>query len=327
MSDQSGVRRFCCELTLDVVCRPRLVTDDDVPQGVGHRVVERPRGERRVDQQRPAVLGELGVRARAFRAGSRRGRSGGAPSGSRGRCDQAGILDLETGARNQVDRPLPCRWQADQEADPRRPVRRAGSCRAAGCRSGRGSGGPRCPAARRTPASPAPAASRGSGPADEVDPRRQETLRGPSAASRPMAFECLSQASTACSPLTYSISANSRLYWVWPRSASGRLRTHSRYGTTLIDRVVVRQVLDRDRPELDRIVRAGRVISTSSEPSRCDVANRQAVLGPRESRRRRQARREVADHRPGGGARSGGACDRPGRAPGRPGRGGRRSAG
>ena len=49
-----------------------------------------------------------------------------------------------------------------------------------------------------------------------------------SAARTPIALACLSQARTAWSPWAYSISANRRLYWVWPRSASGLLRTHSR---------------------------------------------------------------------------------------------------
>ena len=57
-----------------------------------------------------------------------------------------------------------------------------------------------------------------------------------SEARKPMAFACLSRARTARRWLEYSSSANSRLYWVCPRSASGWLRTHSRYGTTLIGR-------------------------------------------------------------------------------------------
>ena len=65
--------------------------------------------------------------------------------------------------------------------------------------------------------------------AEKIDSRGEEADGFSSAAINPIARERLSQARMACSGSTYSISANRRWYWVCPRSASGRLSSHSRY--------------------------------------------------------------------------------------------------
>ena len=95
-------------------------------------------------------------------------------------------------------------------------------------------GGRRCPGARRSPGSPGLAATGGLRPRPMKSIREVRNPPGVASEARtPIALACSSQASTAWSPWAYSISANRRLYWVWPRSASGLFRTHSRYGTSL----------------------------------------------------------------------------------------------
>ena len=144
--------------------QPAIGHRDDVPQGVGHRVVEGPRRERRADQERPAVLGELGVGLRRTRRDlampDRVERlPARASAGPLGRVGDPG-----DGARSGRS-PAPCRRQG-----------RSGDAPGTSPRAGRVMPISRLPIGSkvgcavgvlrlaRTPASPAPAASRGCGP-------------------------------------------------------------------------------------------------------------------------------------------------------------------
>ena len=154
VSGQSGVRRFCWALTLDVVCSPRLVTATTCPRALDI-VWSNGRGVNGVrTTQRPAVVGELGVRLRGPRRDLAVADRVQAPSGPRRPSRRRPRGDPAGAARS---RSIACRLvvgQADQEAHLRRPVRRHGRARRAGCRSGRTSGARPCPRPWRTPASP-----------------------------------------------------------------------------------------------------------------------------------------------------------------------------
>ena len=148
VSDQSGVRRFCWELTLERRMEPAIGHRRRRARGRCDIVWSKGRGVNGVrTTQRPAVLGELGVGlGRPGRDLAVPDRVDGLPRGVGG--DGRGPGDLRGGARSGRSPRCLVAGQADQEADPGRAPRRARSCRGAGCRSGRRSGARRCPAAR-----------------------------------------------------------------------------------------------------------------------------------------------------------------------------------
>ena len=112
--------------------------------------------------ERPAVVGELGIGLRGpGRDLAVPDRVERLPASCRGDgCRRRG----SGGGARSGRSPAPCRRPGRSGDGPGTIPARAGSGRGAGCRSGRRSGARRCPRPRRTPASPAPAASRGSGP-------------------------------------------------------------------------------------------------------------------------------------------------------------------
>ena len=232
--------------------QPAVGHRDDVPERVGQRVVERPGRERRADEQPCGRRRRTRHTARACRAGSRRGRSGATPSAS--------------GRRRSRPR-RGCRGAARSGRSPARlssarPIRRR-TC--AVPRAGRVTPSSRLPIGSKVGCASVSRASKKSRVSSargvaRLRARPMKSTRAErkpsgatSAARTPIAFECLSQARTAWRPATYSTSAKRRLYCVWPRSASGRLSTHSRYGHDLQTPRGVRQVLQRDRPDLGRV--------------------------------------------------------------------------
>ena len=195
ISGQSGVRRFCCELTFEVVCNPRLVTDDDLPQRVGQRVIEGPGRERRADHEHVRPLSKNSDTAgasgrnlampdrveRLFRA-KRRTTS----SDPRRRCLAMSSTASRVSASPSGDGPgtSPGRQgHADEQAAER-----------VECRVRRGV------SRRKRQGFQEPGRPEAAGTADEIDPGRQEAFGARSEASMPTALECLSQASTACRP-------------------------------------------------------------------------------------------------------------------------------
>ena len=147
-------RGLCRALTLDVVVQSAVGDDgDDVPQCVRHRVVERPRGERRPDSHPAAVVGELA----AYVAGVPSGIS---PWPDRvrtslpGRWDRrhdAWLAGCGGGRATRGRRPAaPCRRRASISRRICRTIRAAGPGHAEqeASRSGRTSGGQPAFAAR-----------------------------------------------------------------------------------------------------------------------------------------------------------------------------------
>jgi hypothetical protein len=224
MSGPSGVRRFCCALTLEVVWSPRLVTTTTCP--------------RALDIVWSNGRGVSGVRTRIIRPSSEnsaygRGVSGGTspcPIGWKGFRLRAAGTEAAPGIRRwraisaiaralSSTRPIRRRTRDEPRAGRVRPTSRLPIGSKVGCAS-----------VSRASENSIVSSTRGDQRLRARPMKSTRDVRNPSgatsAARTPMALECLSQARTACRAPTYSISANSRLYWVCPRSASGRLSTH-----------------------------------------------------------------------------------------------------
>ena len=207
--------------------------------------------------------------------------------------------------------PAPCPGPARSGGGPGPSPARAGSGRGAGCRSGRRSGGPSV-----SPGSENASVSSTRG-VQRLRARPMKSIRdvrkpsgAASEARRPMAFACLSQASTACRPLdVLHLGEEPVVLRVAPVGLGA-----------IEDPLQVRHDLDRVAGVLDRfstvIVQSstgspasGRVISTVVRMPAGDVADLQALPSPLEARAvgelapgscRRPARR-AADVRGSGG--------------------------
>ena len=176
--DVRPVRRQPVLLGVDARARvqPAIGHHSDVSQHIGHGVIKRPRGERGVDQQLPAVLGELGVGLRhAWRDLAMLDRVD--QFLRTGREARTGIPYLKT-AGNQIDRLAPFLDKPDQQAYPGRAPRRDGQTDEQAADRVQGRMGRGVQRYRECQGFEHPRRPEAAGAADEINPRGQKTLRG-----------------------------------------------------------------------------------------------------------------------------------------------------